>query len=397
VTAISIDGVSKRFRLHRGKYPSLKERMVHFGRIPGEDFWALRHVDCAIEQGTTVGLLGHNGSGKSTLLKCIAGIIGPTEGVIRTRGRLAALLELGAGFSPDLTGRENVYLNGSILGLRSREIDRVFDEIVAFAELEDFIDTEVRHYSSGMFVRLGFAVAVNVDPEILLVDEVLAVGDEGFQRKCLDRVQQFQREGRTIVFVTHAPDLARQVCDRALVLDHGVVMSDGTVGESIRVYRDLVGRGPGGGSDSAGADRVRILGAVIETDAPAGRTYLLPGEPLVVRVEYEVVRPTDDLAFGISIYEESGRHLYGSDTTILDVDPPTGVGRHEAVFRFDRIDLLDGRYRITLAVRSRDRSVFYDRHEQRYVFDVVNPGRTTGLMTFPLAVSFPEAPADRTA
>ena len=167
-----------------------------------------------IEQGETVGILGHNGSGKSTLLKCIAGILKPTTGEVRLRGRLASLLELGAGFHPDLTGRENVYINASFLGIPRKEIAKHFDDIVAFAELEHFIDKQVKYYSSGMYVRLGFAVAINVDPDILLVDEVLAVGDEVFQKKCLDRVEQFQQEGKTILFVTHGADLARKICDR---------------------------------------------------------------------------------------------------------------------------------------------------------------------------------------
>ena len=192
-TAIEVDDVGKRFRLLHEKYSSLKERMIHFGKIPYEDLWALKDISFDINEGETFGLLGHNGSGKSTLLKCMAGILQPTTGEIRTIGRLAALLELGAGFHPDLSGRENVYLNASLLGLHRREIERKFDEIVAFAELSHAIDQQVKYYSSGMYVRLGFAVAVNMDPDILLVDEVLAVGDELFQRKCLDRVRQFQR------------------------------------------------------------------------------------------------------------------------------------------------------------------------------------------------------------
>src|SRR5690242_11446998 len=219
--AIEVLDLAKRFRLSSEKYQSLKERIIHFGATTHEELWALRDIQLAVETGTTVGLLGHNGSGKSTLLKCIAGILQPTQGEIRTVGRIAALLELGAGFHPELTGRENVFLNGSILGLSQKEIRKRFDEIVAFAELEDHVDRQVRHYSSGMYVRLGFAVAVNVDPDILLVDEVLAVGDEAFQRKCLNRVQEFQKEGRTIIVVTHVPDLVRQVCHKAAVLDHG--------------------------------------------------------------------------------------------------------------------------------------------------------------------------------
>src|SRR4051795_7899169 len=201
--AIEIRHVSKHFRLYHEHYSSLKEKMIHFGRIPFEDFVALHDIDIEIEQGETVGILGHNGSGKSTLLKCIAGILTPTSGQVRVRGRLASLLELGAGFHPELTGRENVYINAAFYGLGRKRIDRVFDEIVDFAELAQFIDEPVKHYSSGMYVRLGFAVAVNLDPEVLLVDEVLAVGDETFQVKCLSRIRQFQSEGRTIVFVTH--------------------------------------------------------------------------------------------------------------------------------------------------------------------------------------------------
>ena len=240
--AIEIRHVSKHFRLYHEHYSSLKERMIHFGRIPFEDFVALDDIDVSIEEGSTVGILGHNGSGKSTLLKCVAGILQPNDGEIVTRGRLAALLELGAGFHPELTGRENIFMNASILGLSKRDITAVFDEIVAFAELEKFIDMQVRHYSSGMYIRLGFAVAVNVDPDILLVDEVLSVGDESFQRKCLERVKRFQREGRTILFVTHAADLIRRICDRGIVLDHGEMVADTLPGEAVRTFRETLQR-----------------------------------------------------------------------------------------------------------------------------------------------------------
>src|SRR5262249_37453244 len=215
-----------------------KERVIHFGRVPSEDFWALRDIDLEVPEGSTLGLLGHNGSGKSTLLKCIAGILRPTDGEIATRGRVAALLDLGAGFQGELTGRENIFLNGSILGMSRKELTRRFDEIVGFAELEEFIDTQVRFYSSGMYVRLGFAIAVNVEPDILLVDEVLAVGDEAFQRKCLARVADFQREGRTIIVVSHSPGLIKRTCDTAAVLDHGHLVAAGEPSDSIRVFRE---------------------------------------------------------------------------------------------------------------------------------------------------------------
>src|SRR3984893_11907656 len=236
-SAIEIDGLGKRFRLLHERYSSLKERMIHLGKIPYEDLWALKDVNLEIYQGETIGLLGHNGSGKSTLLKCIAGILQPTTGEIRTVGRLAALLELGAGFHPDLSGRENVFLNASLLGLHRREVERKFDEIVAFAELAHAIDQQVKYYSSGMYVRLGFAVAVNMDPDILLVDEVLAVGDELFQRKCLDRVKQYQLDGKTILFVTHSADLCRRVSDVVAVMDEGKIVTVADPGTAVRSYR----------------------------------------------------------------------------------------------------------------------------------------------------------------
>ena len=236
--AVDVRGVSKRFRLAHGRYNSLKERVIHGGRTPHEDFWALKDVSLSAHEGETVGILGRNGSGKSTLLKCICGVLQPTSGEVVVRGKLAGLLELGAGFQQDLTGRENIYLNGSLLGMSKKEVDRVFDDIVDFSELEEFIDGQVKFYSSGMYVRLGFAVAVNVDPDILVVDEVLAVGDERFQRKCIERVKVFQREGRTILFVTHSPDQVRSICDRAVVLSHGDVVNEGPPGEAVRIFRE---------------------------------------------------------------------------------------------------------------------------------------------------------------
>lgn len=226
-TVVLVENVTKRFVIRKEK--SLKERIVNFGRSNKhkEDFYALSDVTVEIPAGQTVGLVGHNGSGKSTLLKIIGGIIEANKGTVRRRGQLAALLELGAGFHPDLTGRENVYLNGSILGLSKATIAGIFDEIVAFSEIGDFIDTQVKFYSSGMYVRLAFAIAVHVDPDILLVDEVLAVGDEPFQRKCMDKIQEFQAQGRTIVLVSHSADQIRDVCDRVVVLKRGRVIFDG--------------------------------------------------------------------------------------------------------------------------------------------------------------------------
>src|ERR671919_2459031 len=235
--SISVESVAKRFRLFHERASSIKERILRMRRSRAVDFWALRDISYEVPEGSTLGLVGANGSGKTTLLKIIGGILRPTGGRVTTRGRIAALLELGAGFHPELTGRENVYLNASILGLSKRDTDRRFDDIVGFAELEPFIDNQVKHYSSGMFVRLGFAVAVHVDPEILLIDEVLAVGDEAFQRKCIARVREFQEEGRTIVLVTHAVEWVREICDRAVMLERGRVRASGDVGDVVREFR----------------------------------------------------------------------------------------------------------------------------------------------------------------
>ena len=415
--AIEVRGVSKRFRLYHEHYSSLKERMIHFGRIPFEDFWALSAdgLDFEVDQGSTVGLLGHNGSGKSTVLKCIAGIIQPTQGEIVTRGRLAALLELGAGFHPELTGRENIFMNASILGLSKKNIGRVFDEIVDFAELDKFIDMQVRHYSSGMYVRLGFAVAVNVDPDILLIDEVLAVGDENFQRKCLERVAQFQREGRTILFVTHAADLVRRICERAIVLDRGVIVADAAPGEAVRTFRESLERSGlatatdgiqplEGGADGAAPEVMLTHGARMASEATrrvqitnveiehpgnvAGRQWLLPDEAMTIRVRYHAEKPTDDLLFGIAIYDQDGNNIFGTNTRVAGVTVPVADGEGELSFAFDRIPLLDGTYMITLAIQTTDEGTVYDWRDQQYQFSVMNPSREIGLVSLPVEISF---------
>jgi ABC-2 type transport system ATP-binding protein len=385
--AIEVSDLSKRFRLSSEKYQSLKERLIHFGRTTHEELWALSGVDLEVEAGKTMGLLGHNGSGKSTLLKCIAGILQPTHGEIRTVGRIAALLELGAGFHPELTGRENVFLNGSILGLANREIEKRFDEIVGFAELEDHIDRQVRHYSSGMYVRLGFAVAVNVDPDILLVDEVLAVGDEAFQRKCLNRVRQFQQEGRTIIVVTHVPDLVKQVCNAAAVLDHGRLVFHGPPGEAVRSFREHLLGGAGPSANRAVVDRgVHISSVTLEHPQHGETGYLLPGEPLAVHVKYDVEHEVEDVAFSMSVYDTQGRLLFGASTDRLGQPIPRLSGSGEVVFSVPHMPLLDGTYPLTLGITSAGGGVVYDWREQRDSFEVMNPTPVEGLVDVPLEV-----------
>jgi ABC-2 type transport system ATP-binding protein len=284
--AISADRISKHFVHHSERATSLKERFVRRGRARGDAFYALRDISLEIKHGETVGLIGANGSGKSTLLKVLAGILRPSAGVVHTRGRIASLLELGAGFNGELSGRDNIYLNASLLGLTRRETDALFDEIVEFSELDDFIYSPVKHYSSGMYVRLGFAVAVHVDPEILLVDEVLAVGDEHFQRKCLERIARFQEEGRTILFVSHSSGLVEKICSRAVVLDHGEQRFDGDPFFAAAELSKILGTDiPSDLPDVVPGDGLH-LGPVVFSDAVGGpgRDEFDPGTPLVIRV-----------------------------------------------------------------------------------------------------------------
>jgi ABC-type polysaccharide/polyol phosphate transport system ATPase subunit len=365
---IAVEGVSKRFRLYHERATSVKERVLRLRRSRSEDFWALRDVSLDVPEGHAVGLVGANGSGKTTLLKIIGGILRPSEGRVMTQGRIAALLELGAGFHPELTGRENVYLNASLLGLTKKETDRHFDDIVAFAELEDFIDNQVKHYSSGMFVRLGFAVAVHVDPSILLVDEVLAVGDEAFQRKCLARVREFQREGRTIVFVTHAMQLVARICDDAVLLDRGRVLASGNVHDVIKEYRVVMVRRHAGFARRDVTRDIEIAGVQMLDPEGNPSSVILPGERLQVVVEFRANRPIDDPVASMVILDGSGDFVFRTGTADLR------LGRMDGTFRvtwdMEAVPLPEGRYFLTIGIHDRAERIVYDWHDQRYGFDV---------------------------
>lgn len=238
--AVTIDGVSKKFRLYHERNQTLKSAIMRRRRSVYEDFWALRDVSFAVPEGSTFGLIGSNGSGKSTLLKCLAKIYFPTSGTISYRGRMAALLEVGSGFHHELSGRENIYLNGSILGMSRKEIDRKFDEIIDFSGVEQFIDQPVKNYSSGMYVRLGFSVAISVEPEILIVDEVLAVGDAEFQEKCFQKFRDYREQGRTVILVSHSMGSVRSMCDQVAWLNKGQIMTVGEAGATIAAYEDSI-------------------------------------------------------------------------------------------------------------------------------------------------------------
>jgi ABC-type polysaccharide/polyol phosphate transport system ATPase subunit len=245
---ISAQEVGIAYRLYREKVSTLKEAVANrFRHLRGaETFWALRHVSLEIAPGEALALVGHNGSGKSTLMKTIAGVLEPSEGALATRGRISPMIELGAGFDPELSGRDNVFLNGALLGFTRKQMESKFDRIVAFAELGDFIEMPIKNYSSGMYARLGFAIAQDVEPDILIVDEVLAVGDERFQEKCKARIQEFRASGVTFIFVSHSFEAARELCPRAAVLHHGRLAFDGPIDGAWARYRELA-RGPSPG------------------------------------------------------------------------------------------------------------------------------------------------------
>ena len=346
-SVIEVVDVSKRFVIRKDK--SMKERIVNaaLSRRHREDFWALRDVSLAIDAGTTVGLIGPNGSGKSTLLKAIGGIIQPTSGTVRRRGRLAALLELGAGFHPDLTGRDNVYLNAAILGLTRQQTDKYFDAIVDFSGIEQFIDTQVKFYSSGMYVRLAFAVAVHVDPDVLLVDEVLAVGDEPFQRKCMDRIKTFQREGRTIVLVTHALDQVVDICTRAVVLEHGHVVIDGTPRDATRTLRADFDEQVAVEMESTElGSAARVVQVEPRTADGRTATTLVPGDDLVLRVTVESDVLLEDWVLGIGIDSPTGQAFFGTNTQLMDVRLPPLVGRRIVDIRIRDLRLGEGQYHV---------------------------------------------------
>lgn len=350
---VRVEDVSKTFNVRKDN--TLKDRVVHLGRLGREHrerFTAVDHVSLDIQAGTTVGLLGANGSGKSTLLKLIGGILAPTKGTISNRGRMAALLELGAGFHPDLSGRENVYLNASILGLSREQVDEQFACIHEFSGIGDFIDTQVKFYSSGMFVRLAFAVAIHTDPDVLLVDEVLAVGDEAFQRKCMERIARFRSEGRTIILVSHSASQVQELCDRAIVLKEGRIVFDGDVNRGVAVLRDVLeGRRLGGLSELSPERMVEVTAITLHDDAGREVTDVSVGQPLTIRIHARAHQPMSRWAAGFSIDTTLGQMTIASNTERLGVTlPAVDEGDAHVDFRIENVYLGAGQYFINANV-----------------------------------------------
>src|SRR3954453_9255887 len=354
--AVEATEVSKRFRLYHERNQSLKAAFMRGRRAKFDEFWALRDVSFSVPAGKTYGLIGHNGSGKSTLLKCLAGILVPDKGNVRTQGKVSALLELGAGFHPELSGRDNVYLNGSILGMSKKQIDAQFDQIVDFAGLETFIDTPVKNYSSGMYVRLGFSVAINVDPEILMVDEVLAVGDESFQRKCMDKFKEFRDDGRTVVIVSHALGTMRTMCDEVAWLDHGKLLATGKPGALVDQYTAAsheseepadveIGAGPRWGSGEVRIDSVEMLD---DEEKPLSRLHT--GESVTFRMHYRAKERIERPVFGFGLHTADGQHVTGPNTRDVEMIPAAVEGEGYVDFRVPRLMLVPGAFDVSVSV-----------------------------------------------
>ncbi len=379
MSAIIVDGVSKKFRLQSDRAHSVKELITRRDRDAGEDaFWALQDVSLEIPQGSMYALVGHHGSGKSTLLRCIAGIYRPTAGSVRVDGRISTLLELGAGFHPDLTGRENVYMNATILGMSKKQIDAAFDDIVGFAGVEEFIDSPVKIYSSGMYVRLGFSVAVHVDPEILIVDEVIAVGDAEFQRKCFDYLYDLRRRGVTIVVVTHSTGTVEAMCDGAAWLDHGVLQLTGTGPEVAAAYMEQVNAAERAARDevqaaavapaagAGGGEDVTIAGVEFIDAGGAATTAVVHRDPCTIRIHYEAVRPVRAAVVGVAVHSASGVHLTGTNTRIDGVDTGELRGTGHLDLTIDSLPLTPGEYEFTVAISDEYVQHDFDRRDRAW-------------------------------
>ena len=396
MSAIVVEGVSKKFRLHTDRAHSLKELITRRDRNAGVDqFYALDDVSLVIPEGSMYALVGHNGSGKSTLLRCIAGIYRPTTGSVKVHGRISTLLELGAGFHPDLTGRENVYMNATILGMSKKQIDGVFDDIVEFAGIGDFIDSPVKIYSSGMYVRLGFSVAIHVDPEILIIDEVIAVGDEEFQRKCFDHLADLRRRGVTIVVVTHGMATVETMCDGAAWLDHGVLQQEGPAADIASAYLRRVNdqeradrqaeaiaaaaaeaevaavaavttgsegdESPAAPAEAWFGEDIEIAGVYFTDSAGKAISVATTGEPFTLNIAYKAHKPVENPVFGYMIHTENDTPVAGTNTRLAGLETGLLSGEGLIEMKIDHLSLLPGNYEFTIGINDKFVQHVFDR------------------------------------
>jgi ABC-2 type transport system ATP-binding protein len=376
-TAISLEHVSKKFRLYHEKNQYLKTTVLRGGRSRYEDFWAVQDVSFEIPTGSTFGIIGSNGSGKSTLLKCLAGILSPDKGRIVLNGRLSALLELGAGFHPELSGRENIFLNGAILGMTQKEVSERFEDIVDFSGLGHFIDTPVKNYSSGMVVRLGFSIAANVEPEILLIDEVLAVGDAEFQQRCYEKIEKFRQDGRTIVLVSHGLSQVEQLCDTVAWLEKShlkvvgpaldvVQQYNGASHHAIQRVEDEIG--DRWGSGEALITKVELLKSDTKT------SFFTTNEEMKIRIHYDALDGINDAVVGIRITHLHGTNIWGTNTKRKGTKIPHLRGKGFVDLEIPNLRLLEGTYDLTIALSDAAEVNAFDHWEKRIRFDVHQNG-----------------------
>jgi len=379
---IQLDDIAVQYRSPVEKISSFKEYAIRRlkGQIRYEHFWALNGVSLEIRGGEVFGIIGPNGAGKSTLLKVVARVLRPTRGRVRVRGLVAPLLELGAGFDYELTGRENIYLNGAILGLSKKEIDSQFDRIVEFSGLREFVDAPLRAYSSGMVARLGFSVATDRRPEVLIVDEILGVGDTEFQNKSLDRIRKFQHQGTTILLVSHSLDSVTQMCSRVVWLDHGLKVAEGPTPEMVGRYlqRTYESEGERLAADASRREptkpfsEVEITDVQLTDEAGNERFIFETNQPLQIRLHYSANAPVEAPIFGIAIHHSDSVHLTGPNTESAKQPLPQVNGQGMVIYTCPALPLLAGLYQVSAAVANKDNTKLFDYHDRLYSFRVVN-------------------------
>ena len=393
MSAIVADNLGKWYRVQGSVAPTLLGTLTQWmrgGRV--EKFWAMKGVSFEIPRGKTVGVIGPNGSGKSSLLGLVAGTIYPSEGNVRAEGRVASLLELGAGFHSELTGRENVFLNAAILGIPREDVKKRFDHIVEFAGLRDFIDMPVKHYSSGMYVRLGFAVAVETDPDVLLVDEVLAVGDIAFQLKCLGRIREFQRKGKTILFVSHALQTVEEFCHEAFLIHQGKLVERGDPSEVILKYiRSYMGEGGQIQTQEYGTREAEITTVTLRDGTGKEMGVFTAGQPMLIDIAYRAKEKIEKPVFGFSLKTGNGFFVFGSNTQIEKCPIDSIEGEGTIRLKLDPLTVMQGNFFLSLSIHSWDHTIQYHRREDWYPFAVKNPTGALGL--FRLNNSWEQRPA----
>jgi ABC-type polysaccharide/polyol phosphate transport system ATPase subunit len=385
--AVVASAVSRRFLVYPQRQVTLKEAIVRRRHLRRTEIWAVRNASFEIEPGEAVGVVGRNGSGKTTLLRMIAGIFRPTSGRLEVAGQVASLLELGAGFHPDFTGRENVYMNGAIHGLKRKYVTDKMDEIVSFAELERFIDVPVRTYSAGMYMRLGFSIAAHLDPDVLLLDEVFAVGDESFQRKCMGKILDLKERGRTLLFVSHSAPAVERLCERAILLNGGEVVADGPARDAIAQYHRMLAaeESPaerGAGLREWGTGEARVVGVSLEDGEGEERRQFLSGQALVVRLGIEATEAIPPPRITIEFRDANGSLLGVNEAEADELGWDGSPGAVELLFSSSRLPLADGRFQLSVALSRPDSTRQFHRLDPALEFTVFPDADQRGWFRF---------------